>query len=228
MTDIIEVIEARIKKAKAKWRASDNISDFIQEEELPLIEEALVKVYEAERRTLLINPEDPNSAETPRRKAKMYMREIMRGRYQPQPEIRAFPNDGEDSVHDLQVIEVVIKSMCSHHHQPVNGVAYIGALPGDSMMGLSKFSRIADWMARRGTLQEELGRDIAVACAEFSETEHVAVAIYAKHGCICNRGVNSARSLFSTQSLLGDFKTDAPLRKEFMDHVRNMMAIDGF
>ena len=61
----------------------------------------------------------------------------------------------------MLVVRSELKSMCSHHHQPVAGVAYIGIIAADKLIGLSKYTRIAQWCARRGTLQEELANDIA-------------------------------------------------------------------
>jgi GTP cyclohydrolase IA len=111
--------------------------------------------------TLLIDREtDPNSKETAERLAKMYFNEIMVGRYEERPEVTAFPNDSEDRYDGMLVVRSEIRSVCSHHHQPVSGVAYIGLIAAQKLIGLSKYSRIAQWCARRGTLQEELANDI--------------------------------------------------------------------
>ena len=91
----------------------------------------------------------------------MYYNEIMAGRYDPAPSATAFPNDSDDRYAGMLVVRSELKSMCSHHHQPVAGVAYIGIIAADKLIGLSKYTRIAQWCARRGTLQEELANDIA-------------------------------------------------------------------
>jgi GTP cyclohydrolase IA len=90
----------------------------------------------------------------------MYFNEIMVGRYEERPEVTAFPNDSEDRYDGMLVVRSEIRSVCSHHHQPVSGVAYIGLIAAQKLIGLSKYSRIAQWCARRGTLQEELANDI--------------------------------------------------------------------
>ena len=90
----------------------------------------------------------------------MYFNEIMSGRYVPTSNATAF-NHVQDGYKGMLVVRSEIKSMCSHHHQPVNGVAYIGIIAAETLIGLSKYTRIAQWCARRGTLQEELNNVIA-------------------------------------------------------------------
>jgi GTP cyclohydrolase I len=109
--------------------------------------------------------------------------------------------------------------MCSHHHQPVTGVAYIGIIPTDTVIGLSKYTRIAQWCARRGTLQEELCNDIAREIMLATESENVAVYIQAKHGCCENRGIMATSSLTQTTVLKGLFNTPHA-KSEFFDNVR--------
>jgi GTP cyclohydrolase I len=110
--------------------------------------------------------------------------------------------------------------MCSHHHQPVSGVAYIGIIAGPKLIGLSKYTRIAQWCARRGTLQEELCMDIAREIEFATNTGDVAVYIQATHGCCENRGIMAHSSLTQTTVLKGAFKTDASVKKEFFDNIK--------
>jgi GTP cyclohydrolase I len=84
----------------------------------------------------------------------MYFNEIMAGRYEERPSVTSFPNASEDRYDGMLVVRSEIRSVCSHHHQPVSGVAYIGLLAAQKLIGLSKYTRIAQWCARRGTLQE--------------------------------------------------------------------------
>ena len=99
--------------------------------------------------------------DTARRMAKMYINEIMSGRYDPMPNPSAFPNYIEGGYEGMLVVRSELTSLCSHHHQTVKGVAYIGIIAGPKLLGLSKYSRIAQWVARRGTLQEDLNVMIA-------------------------------------------------------------------
>jgi GTP cyclohydrolase I len=110
--------------------------------------------------------------------------------------------------------------MCSHHHQPVDGVAYIGIIAANKLIGLSKYTRIAQWCARRGTLQEELCNDIAREIIKATDSENVAVYIQANHGCCTNRGIMAHSSLTQTTVLRGAFLTDSGTKKEFMDNIK--------
>ena len=158
--------------------------------------------------------------DTGRRLAKMYFNEIMAGRYDPMPNATAFPNHVDDGYKGMLVVRSEIKSMCSHHHQPVNGVAYIGIIAANTLIGLSKYTRIAQWCARRGTLQEELNVMIANKIQEITGTEHVGDYVQATHGCCENRGIEAHSSLTQTTVLRGAFKNEPDVRKEFIDNVK--------
>ena len=110
--------------------------------------------------------------------------------------------------------------MCSHHHQPVVGTAYIGIIPGNKVLGLSKYVRIAQHQARRGTLQEELCEDIAAAIESLTEARGVGVYIEAEHGCCTNRGINAHSSLTQTTVLKGCLKTEPSCKAEFMSNIQ--------
>ena len=216
-----EEITRRIKDANRRYWAGDNISEFIYaKDKEQLIEEATL-AFETVLDTLLIDREtDPNSHGTARRLAKMYYNELMAGRYDPMPSATAFPNDSDDRYEGMLVVRSELKSMCSHHHQPVSGVAYIGIIAADKLIGLSKYTRIAQWCARRGTLQEELANDIAREIARATGAEHLGVYIQATHGCCENRGIMAKSSLTQTTVLKGAFKDDAGTKKEFFDNIK--------
>ena len=163
---------------------------------------------------------DQNSQDTARRMAKMYINEIMSGRYDPMPNPSAFPNYIENGYEGMLVVRSELKSVCSHHHQPVTGVAYIGIIAGPKLLGLSKYTRIAQWCARRGTLQEELNVMIADQIQQTTGSEHVGVYVQATHGCCENRGIMAKSSLTQTTVLRGAFKTEPDVRKEFIDNVK--------
>ena len=213
-------IRARLEDAGIRYWAGDNISEVLQEgDKQALIDEATEK-FEAVLDSLLIDRfNDPNSMDTGRRLAKMYINEIMSGRYDPAPNATAFPNAGESSYHGMLVVRSELKSMCSHHHQPVTGVAYIGIIPGEKVIGLSKYTRIAQWCARRGTLQEELCNDIVREIQKATDSENVAVYIQATHGCCENRGIGAHSSLTQTTVLKGEFN-NSDVKKEFFDNVK--------
>ena len=225
MTDnsknLAQVIRDRMKQDGKRFWAGDNISEYIKPmDKIDLINEATV-AFEKVLDTLLIDREtDPNSKGTARRLAKMYYNEIMAGRYDDAPDATAFPNDSEDRYEGMLVVRSELRSMCSHHHQPVNGVAYIGIIAASKLIGLSKYTRIAQWCARRGTLQEELANDIAREIAKATGANDVGVYIQATHGCCENRGIMAHSSLTQTTVLKGAFKDDQSTKKEFFDNIK--------
>ena len=216
-----QVIRNRLKQDNKRFWAVDNISEYISDVEKETLINEATGAFEQVLDSLLIDREnDPNSKGTARRLAKMYFNEIMAGRYEPAPDATAFPNDSEDRYEGMLVVRSELRSMCSHHHQPVSGVAYIGILAAEKLIGLSKYTRIAQWCARRGTLQEELANDIAREIAKATSASDLGVYIQAVHGCCENRGIMAHSSLTQTTVLRGSFKTDPGTKKEFFDNIK--------
>jgi len=225
MTDnslnLSQVIRKRIQREGGRFWAGDNISQWITDKEKDLLVDELTGKFEGVLDSLIIDRQtDPNSVGTARRLAKMYVYEIMAGRYEESPNATAFPNDTDGKYEGMLVVRSELKSMCSHHHQPVTGVAYIGIIAGPKLIGLSKYTRIAQWCARRGTLQEELCMDIAREIEAATGSQDVAVYIQATHGCCENRGIMAHSSLTQTTVLHGAFKTDPGVKKEFFDNIK--------
>ena len=218
---ISQTIRERIAADGGRAWANDNISDYLEEgDKQKLIDEAM-PAFENVLQSLVIDTEtDPNSKDTARRMAKMYINEIMSGRYNPMPNPSAFPNYIEGGYEGMLVVRSELTSLCSHHHQTVKGVAYIGIIAGPKLLGLSKYTRIAQWCARRGTLQEELNVMIADAIQRETGSEHIGVYVQATHGCCENRGIMATSSLTQTTVLRGAFKDEADVRKEFIDNVK--------
>ena len=214
-------LRAKMTRDGRRFWAGDNISEYVSDVvKEKLIDEATV-AFEGVLDALLIDREnDPNSKGTARRLAKMYYNEIMAGRYESPPDCTAFPNDSADRYEGMLVVRSELRSMCSHHHQPVSGVAYIGIIAANKLIGLSKYTRIAQWCARRGTLQEELCIDIANEIMAATDSKDVGVYIQAVHGCCENRGIMAHSSLTQTTVLRGAFKTDDSVKKEFMDNIK--------
>ena len=218
---VSDAIRNNLKNNNKRFWAGDNISEYITEENKEALIDEVTMAFEGVLDTLLIDREnDPNSKGTARRLAKMYYNEIMAGRYDPAPDATAFPNDSEDRYEGMLVVRSELRSMCSHHHQPVAGVAYIGIIAAQKLIGLSKYTRIAQWCARRGTLQEELANDIAREIMKATGSENVAVYIQATHGCCENRGIMAHSSLTQTTVLKGAFKEDGNTKKEFFDNIK--------
>ena len=216
-----EEITRRLKDANKRYWAGDNISEFIYEgEKQKLIDEATEAFESVLDRLIIDRSTDPNSMDTGRRLAKMYFNELMQGRYNPMPNATAFPNHIQDGYKGMLVVRSELKSVYSHHHQPVTGVAYIGIIAAETLIGLSKYTRIAQWCARRGTLQEELNNDIAREIMKATGSENVGVYVQATHGCCENRGIMANSSLTQTTVLHGAFSKDPGTKKEFMDNIK--------
>ena len=225
---ISQTIKNRLEKAGKRYWAGDNISEYINDDEkLKLIEE-LTSKFEGVLDSLVIDRyTDPNSMDTPRRLAKMYINEIMGGRYDKAPKVTAFPNVDPDTRYGgIIVTRAELISMCSHHHQPVKGVAYIGLLAGVKVIGLSKYTRIAQWCANRGTLQEELTMTIADELMKHTGTKDLAVYVQATHGCMEHRGVLAHSSLTQTTELRGQFFNPS-VKQEFLDYIKMQQVFAG-
>jgi len=211
-------IRMKMKREGKRFWAGDNVSEYVHFTDVDQLIDEATEAFESVLDTLLIDREnDPNSKGTARRLAKMYFNEIMAGRYEPAPDATAFPNDSEDRYEGMLVVRSELRSMCSHHHQPVSGVAYIGIIAAQKLIGLSKYTRIAQWCARRGTLQEELCNDIAREISKATDSENVGVYLRMTHGCCENRGIMAHDSSTTTSVLKGAFNKDPGTKKEFFD-----------
>ena len=218
-------IKAQLMESGIRHWAGDNISEVLQNGDKDIIIDEATVAFEGVLDALLIDRHtDPNSMDTARRLAKMYVNEIMSGRYDPAPSCTAFPNEPDNITNEkydgMLVVRSELTSMCSHHHQPVKGVAYIGIIAADKLIGLSKYTRIAQWCAMRGTLQEELAMDINREIRKATGSEDVGVYIQATHGCCENRGIRAHSSLTQTTVLKGSFFENDHVKKEFMDNIK--------
>lgn len=164
---------------------------------------------------------DPNSADTPRRVAKAYVRDLWRGRYDSMDGITAFPADGYDGM----VFEggIPLTSMCSHHHGLIRGLVHIGYIPTKTgkVVGLSKLNRIVEHFGRRGAIQEQLTVAIHNAVDKICEgNQGVAVMIEATHACVSCRGVKHQGASMKTTRLTGCFLEEDAARAEFYEFVK--------
>ncbi|MBM2815043.1 MAG: folE [Ignavibacteria bacterium] len=171
---------------------------------------------------LRISRRDPNCTHTPLRIARMYVNELFKGRYNPPPQPTVFPN--RKKVDELIISKgIEVMSVCSHHFQPISGECSIGYIPNDYVIGLSKLSRIVDWFARRGQIQEELGEQIADYIVELLQPKALGVVIRARHYCMIARGVKGSeeKSLMITSVMRGELLEDMNLRNEFLKLIEN-------
>jgi GTP cyclohydrolase I len=161
---------------------------------------------------------DQNTRDTPRRVAKMFVDEIMQGRFSAPPVLTEFDNaEGFDQLIVTGPIE--IRSTCAHHLMPIYGECFIGILPSATgkIIGLSKYDRIVNYFAGRLQIQEELVRQIGQFIMEKTEPLGVAVRISAVHMCKTHRGVRANhRSRMVTSAYYGVMETDQHRKDEFL------------
>lgn len=184
-----------------------------REEMVRLAEQKFAELFDIFR----ISRNDPNSADTPRRLAKMWVMELFKGRYEPPPALTVFPN--RKKVDELVISKNnTVMSVCSHHWQTISGVCTIGYLPCSKVIGLSKISRIVDWFSRRGQIQEELGEQIADYIEELIKPKALGVVIKSRHYCMIARGVSEDedKSVMITSVMRGLLGKDLNLRNEFL------------
>lgn len=159
---------------------------------------------------------DDSLADTPKRLAKMYGRELFYGLdYENFPKCTKNPNTFK--VDEMVLVRgILVRSVCEHHFVPFIGHASIGYLPKDKVIGLSKFNRIVDFFSRRPQVQERLTEQLSAALQLILGTESVAVVIDAEHYCVRLRGVQDPHSGTVTSKMTGKFRENSDLRNEFL------------
>lgn len=161
---------------------------------------------------------DHNTRETPQRVAKMYVEEILEGRYTAPPKITEFDNA---QAYDQLIVTgpLEVRSMCAHHMMPIYGAAYIGILPSadGKIIGLSKYDRIVAYFAARLQIQEELVKQIGQHIMGMTTPRGLAVRISAVHMCKTQRGVRAShRSRMINTYYWGEMAENAELKREFL------------
>lgn len=217
---IVGTLVNRLRTSGLPFKANDNISDVIFEHEIPILQAEVERRAEHFLRGLVIDLEnDHNTVGTAHRIAKMYLNEVFKGRYLPAPAITDFPNaKGLDEMY--MTGPITIRSACSHHFVPIIGKCWIGIVPGDRVIGLSKFNRIVDWIASRPQIQEELVMQIADFIDDTIRPKGLAVVIEATHMCMTWRGVKEPMAAKMTTNVMrGVFRDKPEARAEFMSLV---------
>ena len=212
------VIRKRIQAQKARFHANDNIAAFIRPGELEGLVEEVAEKMQAVLESLVIDTQsDHNTQETSRRVAKMYVQEVFNGRYVEQPSLTKFPNVSR--LNELMIIgPITVRSACSHHLCPIMGRIWIGVLPSKSsaLIGLSKYSRLTEWVMCRPQIQEEAVVELADMLEKKIKPVGVAVVMDADHFCMQWRGVKDRDSKMINSVMRGAFLKDANLRREFL------------
>ena len=208
-------------------RCNDNISDIVTEKDVTKIERNVEKRFQKVLEALLIDTtNDYNTKETAKRVAKMLVREVFAGRYEPKPRVTSFPNANQyDELYVTGPIK--IRSTCAHHFQPIVGNAWIGVFPGKEVIGLSKFNRLVDWVASRPQIQEEMTVQIADLIEEETQAEGIAVVVKAEHMCLTHRGVKEHESDMTTSIVRGSLREEETQKREFFNLLKGMKGFYG-
>jgi GTP cyclohydrolase I len=222
----VEAISARIRRrlrsAGKRSHANDNIAEFIDgAAELKALEDEVAQRMQALLESLVIDTHnDHNTRGTARRVARMFLHEVFKGRYHHRPAVTEFPN--VERLNELMIVgPVTVRSACSHHFVPIIGKLWIGVLPKEtsSLIGLSKFSRVVDWVMSRPQIQEEAIIQLADLLERTLRPAGIAVILEADHLCTQWRGVKDD-SHMTNSVMRGAFLTNPQSRQEFLDLVR--------
>ena len=217
-TPVSVKIRERVVAAQKRFNANDNIAEFIEPGDLEKLLDEVEHKMQGVLDSLVINTtDDHNTRNTARRVAKMYINEVFRGRYVPQPEVTAFPN--AEHLNELMIVgPITVRSACSHHLCPVMGKIWIGVLPNKNtnVIGLSKYARLVDWVLGRPQIQEEAIVQLADLIMEKTRPDGLAVVLEASHFCMSWRGVREMDSKMLNSVMRGEFLTNPNLRREFL------------
>ena len=198
--------------------AEDRVADFdptrIDPQQLATIAGHVRGIIDA----LGLDHDDPNLAQTHERVATMYLEMFNGLRSGAEPRVTTFPNS-EGYEHMVMERDIPFYSMCSHHFVPFYGHAHIAYVPGETIIGLSKFSRILEFYAKRPQLQERLTEQVVEFLVDKLAPRGAMVVIEARHLCVEMRGVKKSGALTVTSAIRGLFHKK-PLREEFLDLLR--------
>ena len=213
-----ERVRYRLVGAGCRHHANDNIADFIKDGELDEIQaEVQAKLQEVLRALVIDTDSDHNTQDTAKRVAKMFVREVFKGRYVPMPPVTEFPNFTR--LNELMIVgPITVRSACSHHLCPIMGRVWIGLLPNEhsNLIGLSKYTRICDWIMSRPQIQEEAVTMLANELQERVQPDGLAIVMEADHFCMHWRGVKDTETKMTNSVMRGAFLKDPNLRREFL------------
>jgi GTP cyclohydrolase IA len=217
-TPVADRIRERIRKARGRFHANDNISAYIEEGELePPRLEVAGKIDEVLRALVIDTESDHNTQDTARRVAKMYLMEVFAGRYVPQPPVTEFPNVRR--LNELMIVgPVMVRSACSHHLCPIIGRVWVGVMPNENsaLIGLSKYARLVEWVMTRPQIQEEAIAQLAELLHDKMQPDGLAIVMKADHYCMQWRGVKDMDSKMTNSIMRGSFLKNPDLRREFL------------
>ena len=222
-TPVSVKIRERLRAARKRFNANDNIASFVEPGELALLlDEVQVKMQGVLDSLVIDTERDHNTGNTARRVAKMYLNEVFNGRYVHAPTITEFPN--AEHLNELMIVgPITVRSACSHHFCPVIGKIWIGVMPNEhtNVIGLSKYARLAEWVMGRPQIQEEAVVQLADLIMEKTQPDGLAIVMEASHYCMAWRGVKDMDSKMINSVMRGVFLKDPNLRREFLALIPN-------
>jgi GTP cyclohydrolase I len=211
-------IRERIRRARERYHANDNIARFIEPGEMEALQAEVADKMLGVLESLVIDTEsDHNTRDTARRVARMYLSEVFRGRYAARPPVTEFPN--VERLNELMIVgPITVRSACSHHLCPILGKVWIGVLPNEhsNLIGLSKYVRLTDWVMSRPQIQEEAVTHLADLLLEAMQPDGLAIVMEADHFCMQWRGVKDTDSKMINSVMRGAFLQNSNLRREFL------------
>lgn len=216
-------IRDRIKQASKRFHANDNIADFIEPGDLVHLQAEVQAKMQGVLESLVIDTaSDHNTNETARRVAKMFIHEVFRGRYYTAPPTTEFPNISHLS--ELMIVgPITVRSACSHHLCPIMGRVWVGVMPNEhsNLIGLSKYTRLIDWIMSRPQIQEEAVSQVAELLQDKIQPDGLAIVMEADHFCMHWRGVKDTETKMINSVMRGSFLKDPNLRREFLSLINN-------
>ncbi|WP_084299251.1 GTP cyclohydrolase I [Bradyrhizobium sp. WSM1743] len=216
-----QAIRERLRDAGVSFAANDNIAEYLLPGDIDVIQAEVEQHVQAVLEALVIDTSrDHNTKATAKRVARMYVREVFAGRFEPAPEITGFPNaSGLNELYTLGPIAV--RSTCSHHLVPMTGRMWVGVVPGEKVIGISKLVRVANWIMSRPHIQEEAAVMLADELERRIQPKGLAVIVRAQHQCMIWRGVRETDTIMITNIMRGAFRDDRTLRSEFMALIKD-------
>ncbi|WP_341651946.1 GTP cyclohydrolase I FolE [Blattabacterium cuenoti] len=197
------------------FTSQNNVCFMSDEEKIEKIKKHFFQIMEV----LGLDMNDDSLRRTPKRVAKMFIQEIFSG-LNPKntPNFSIFENKYK---YNQMLIEknITVYSTCEHHFLPIIGKAHVGYISNGKVVGLSKINRIVNFYAKRPQVQERLTIQIVQSLKKMLETQDVACIIEAKHLCVNSRGIKDTDSSTVTTELIGSFKKNSEIRKEFLHHI---------
>lgn len=209
-----ELIINNLTEAVAKSPLRSDAFELSDSEKMEIIEQHFAEIM----RTLGLNLYDDSLKDTPKRVAKMFIKEMFSGlNPRNKPEISLFENRyGYKKM--LIEKDITLFSNCEHHFVPIIGNVHVAYIPHKHVIGLSKINRLVQYYARRPQVQERLTVQISRALRDALQHDDVAVVIAADHLCVASRGIRDTNSKTVTSAYSGKFEEET-IRQEFLSHI---------